>query len=204
MKKNKKIYMMIIISLVCIILLTIYFIQYDFLQEDLLFFQLFHLNTYSNDSSENNTSQIRNTQKNAHMETISFCVQNQNKKLKALNLNNTVNNQTLVNEKIAPGTSGRFDIVLKSYETLNYKIDFKSENKKPTNLRFFTSENKTTYNTLEELGKSLTGIIFHHEEKTIPIYWQWDYEIDHQQNEQDTLDAEEIKEYRFLIYVQGY
>ena len=202
MKKNKKIYMMIIISLVCIILLTIYFIQYDFLQEDLLFFQLFHLNTYSNDSSENNTSQIRNTQKNAHMETISFCVQNQNKKLKALNLNNTVNNQTLVNEKIAPGTSGRFDIVLKSYETLNYKIDFKSE--KPTNLQFYTSEKEKSYHSLEELGEDLTGTVLKKEEKTIPVHWKWEYEISEEQDKQDTLEAKKIREYDFLIYVQGY
>ena len=121
-----------------------------------------------------------------------------------INLLDTVDNKTLVYEKIAPGTSGGFDIVLKSNQQINYKIEFESKNAKPLNLQFYTSDNLQRYNTLEELEENLEGSISKNEEKTIHIFWEWVYETDEDSNVQDTKDAKYIKEYNFLIYVQGF
>ena len=205
MKKNKKRYVMIIMIFMCIILFIINFMRYEFLQEDLLFFQFFN----SKDQSESKINGKKDvveefTERGTSIKIISFHIQYQNRKLKALNLKDTVNNKTLVYEKIAPGTSGRFDILLTSNKDLNYKIEFESKSEKPTNLQFYTSENGKSYHTLEELGEDLTGMVLRKEEKTIPVYWKWEYEISEEQNKQDTLEAEKIREYHFLIYVQGY
>ena len=205
MKKSKKRYVMIIMIFMCIILFIINFMRYEFLQEDLLFFQFFN----SKDQSESKINGKKDvveefTERGTSIKIISFHIQYQNRKLKALNLKDTVNNKTLIYEKIAPGTSGRFDILLTSNKDLNYKIEFESKSEKPTNLQFYTSENGKSYHTLEELGEDLTGMVLRKEEKTIPVYWKWEYEISEEQNKQDTLEAEKIREYHFLIYVQGY
>ena len=178
-----------IIIFMCIILGLISFIKYDFLQEDLLFFQFLN--------SRNQSESKINGKKDV-------TIQYQNRKLKALNLSDTVDNKTLVYEKIAPGTSGRFDILLTSNENLNYKIEFESKSEKPTNLQFYTSEKGKSYHSLEELGEDLTGTVLKKEEKTIPVHWKWEYEISEEQDKQDTLEAKKIREYDFLIYVQGY
>ena len=207
MKPKKKRYV-IIILLVCIIFLIIHFTRYTFLQEDLLFFQFLNSRSQSEDISQKEKKimeeNIQKTDVNTHIEKLYFDVQYKNSKIKALNLTDTVDNQTLVYEKIAPGTSGKFDIVLHSNQNMNYQIAFKSENEKPSNLQFYTLENEKKFDTLEELGENLMGKILENEEKIIPVYWKWGYEANAQQNIQDTLDAKNMREYHFLIYVQGY
>lgn len=207
MKQKKKRYV-IIILLVCIIFLIIHFTRYTFLQEDLLFFQFLNSRSQSEDISQKEKKvmeeNIQKTDANIQIEKLYFDVQYKNSKIKALNLADTVDNQTLVYEKIAPGTSGKFDIVLHSNQNMNYQIAFKSENEKPSNLQFYTLENEKKFDTLEELGENLMGKILENEEKIIPVYWKWGYEANAQQNIQDTLDAKNMREYYFLIYVQGY
>ncbi len=205
MKKGKKRYIMITIIFVCIILFIINFMRYEFLQEDLLFFQFFNSRNQSESKVNGKKDVVEEfTERGTSIKMISFHIQYQNRKLKALNLSDTVDNKTLVYEKIAPGTSGRFDILLTSNEDLNYKIEFESKSEKPTNLQFYTSENEKSYHSLEELGEDLTGIVLRKEEKTIPVHWKWEYEISEEQDKQDTLEAKKIREYDFLIYVQGY
>ena len=205
MKKGKKRYIMITIIFVCIILFIINFMRYEFLQEDLLFFQFFNSRKQSESKVNGKKDVVEEfTERGTSIKMISFHIQYQNRKLKALNLSDTVDNKTLVYEKIAPGTSGRFDILLTSNEDLNYKIEFESKSEKPTNLQFYTSENEKSYHSLEELGEDLTGIVLRKEEKTIPVHWKWEYEISEEQDKQDTLEAKKIREYDFLIYVQGY
>ena len=176
--------------------------RYEFLQEDLLFFQFFNSRNPSDNIAKEGIKE--NTKEETKIKVMYFTVQHKDKKLKALNLKDTVDNKTLVYEKIAPGTSGRFDILLISNEDLNYKIEFESKSEKPTNLQFYTSENGKSYHSLEELGEDLTGRVLRKEEKSIPIYWKWEYEISEEQDKQDTLEAKKIREYDFLIYVQGY
>ena len=135
-----------IIIFMCIILGLISFIKYDFLQEDLLFFQFLNSRNQS-ESKINGKKDVTEefTEKGTSIKMISFHIQYQNRKLKALNLSDTVDNKTLVYEKIAPGTSGRFDILLTSNENLNYKIEFESKSEKPTNLQCYTSEKGKSY-----------------------------------------------------------
>ena len=204
MQKRKKRYIIIMIILVCIIFFMINFIRYDFLQEDLLFFQFLSSRNQSKDISNVRKQVVENEETNINAKTIFFDVQYQKTTIKALNLTETLDNKTLVYEKIAPGTSGEFEIVLNANQNMNYKIAFESENEKPTNLQFYTTNEEKRYATLENLGEILTGKILRNEEKIIPVYWEWKYETSQGQNKQDTLEAKKIREYHFLIYVQGY
>lgn len=202
MKKEKKKIIIFFIILVCIILFIINFIKYDFLQEDLLFFHFLNFNNYSQnklaEEKENTNKEEKNTK------TIKFNVQYKDTDFKVLNLTQTIDNKTLVYEKIAPGTNGNFDILLSCNQNMNYKIGFESKNEKPTNLQFYTSKEEKKYNTLEKLGESLVGTIFKLEKKRITVYWNWEYETNKINDEKDTEEAKKIKEYNFIIYVQGY
>lgn len=209
MKNRKKQYMIVIIIFICLIFLIMHFTIYDFLQEDVIFFQFFNSKNQSKNISDNtNESKIkegRNQEETSiNRKSIFFNVQFQHTKLKAVDLMETIDEKTLVYEKIAPGTSGRFDIILHANQNMNYQIQFESKNEKPSNLFFYSTEEEKIYYTLEELGENLTGKLLKNEEKTIPIYWKWKYETDENQDEQDTLEARKIREYHFLIYVQGY
>ncbi len=209
MKNRKKQYMIVIIIFICLIFLIMHFTIYDFLQEDVIFFQFFNSKNQSKNISDNtNESKIkegRNQEETSiNTKSIFFNVQFQHTKLKAVDLMETIDEKTLVYEKIAPGTSGRFDIILHANQNMNYQIQFESKNEKPSNLFFYSTEEEKIYYTLEELGENLTGKLLKNEEKTIPIYWKWKYETDENQDEQDTLEARKIREYHFLIYVQGY
>ena len=212
MRKKKKTAVIILIVIICIIMFMFFSIKFMFLQEDLLFFQFFNsmskpeytldTNYKINDISQENT--IKSNSKNLNAEQLIFYVQYRDTQLKDLNLSQTIDNKTLVYEKIAPGTKGAFDIILMSKEAMNYKISFKSQNEKPSNLQFYTIQNHKIYSTLEELGDTLKGTILENEEKKIHINWEWCYEISEQNNQKDTEEAKKINEYKFLIYVEGY
>lgn len=183
-----------------------HFTIYDFLQEDVIFFQF--LNSKNQSRGISNTKkeiveEIKKEETTVNTKTIFFHVQYKNTKMKAINLTDTVDNETLVYEKIAPGTSGGFEILLNANQNMSYKIEFESKNEKPNNLQFYTKEGGKRYSTLEELGENLTGEILENEEEIVPIYWEWKYETNQEQNKQDTLEAKKMREYHFLIYVQG-
>ena len=210
MRKKKKI---IIITFIILIMLIFVFksIKYIFLQEDLIFFQLLNSEKKSNNLTKNDsnvTQEISDSRKlnseNSSMKQFTFDVEFKNTKFKDINLYETINQKTLVYEKIAPWTAGNFDIILNSNQKLNYMIQFESKNEKPLNLKFYLSGDETKYDTLEELDDILTGVVSKNEEKVICINWEWCYENDKENNIRDTNDAKEIREYNFLIYVQGY
>ena len=206
MKKRMKRYIIIGIIFLCPIFLMIDFIKYDFLQEDLIFFQFMGSKNQSGKEKTKNeqTARENKNEQQDNIANISFHITYKNTKLKALNLSQTIDKRTLVYEKIAPGTSGRFDILLISNQNMHYQVEFESKDEKPTNLRFYTTGKEKTYATLEELGNALTGTILKNEEKTIPVYWEWEYEQGVNQNQQDTIEAKKIRNYHFLIYVKGY
>ena len=206
MQKRKKRYIIGITIFVCFIFFLMNCKKYDFLQEDLLFFQF--LNSKNQSRGISNTKkeiveEIKKEETTVNTKTIFFHVQYKNTKMKAINLTDTVDNETLVYEKIAPGTSGGFEILLNANQNMSYKIEFESTNEKPNNLQFYTKEGGKRYSTLEELGENLTGEILENEEEIVPIYWEWKYETNQEQNKQDTLEAKKMREYHFLIYVQG-
>ena len=214
--RKKKTWLIILIVFICILLSILNSIKYSFLQEDLLFFQFFHsINQNKNEAdnitnlqeeilNQNNIKVEKNIQKSITTKSIIFEVEYKNTKMQDVNLAETIDNKTLVNEKIAPGTKGNFEIIIKAKENINYEITFESKNSKPSNLQFYIPENNKRYNTLEELDDILKGNIFKNEEKRILIYWEWCYETNKENNIQDTIDAKKIREYNFLIYVKGY
>lgn len=133
--------------------------------------------------------------------------------VQSVNLLSTYNNETLINNKIAPGTSGSFNIVVDATGSevgVDYTINFLNESEKPQNLVFIHNEQK--YTNLQELGEDLSGTIDANDEnktRTITIYWEWQYEVGENQNEIhqndmiDTKNAKEIENYHFDINVIG-
>ena len=118
-----------------------------------------------------------------------------------MKFSDTINKNTLINEKIAPGTSGGFEILLETNQKINYQIKFRSKNEKPQNLNFQIEGEDRKYNSLEELEQTLKGEI--EENKIININWKWEYEIGKNENKQDTEDGKKLKQYQFEIYAIG-
>ena len=202
--KNKR---KIIFKLILILILIILFIKIFFLNglinvekiDDFLFLKLFSNGVYQKNS----------TQDDKYKKIYEFKINYKNLDFKSLNLSDTIDKNTLIYEKIAPGTSGSFDILLYSNQNLKYRIEFDSINKKPKNLKFKalkSGEILEESNTLESLSKKLTGDINQNEKINITINWYWNYE-DKENGEdtdiQDTKDCENIKSYKFNVYAFG-
>ena len=109
----------------------------------------------------------------------------------------------MVNEKIAPGVEGNFQIVLEANEDINYFITFESNNVKPKNLKFENIETQEQKECLEDFGSELKGRISKNEKKVITIHWFWQYENTEEENMQDTIDSQNIRDYEFTIYANG-
>ncbi len=130
-----------------------------------------------------------------------------------VNLLSTYHNETLVNNKVAPGTSGSFNIVVDATGSevgIDYTIQFLNESEKPQNL-VFTYDNQE-YTTIQDLEKNLSGTINANDknkERTITIDWEWQYETGVNENEInqndkiDTDNAKQLDNYTFDIYVTG-
>lgn len=190
------------LKLILILIMIIFFIKMFFLNgllqmqniDDFLFLKLLSKGSL-NGSSNENKYQFRVSYKN-----INF---------KKINLLETIDKDTLLYEKIAPGTRGSFNIVLDSNQSLKYRIEFQSINEKPQNLKFEAlkdGELLKKSNTLEELSKSLKGDINKNQKINITINWYWNFESLNNQEVvdiQDTRDAENIKRYEFSICTFG-
>ncbi len=199
-KQNRKIILIVIV----ILILCIFFFQNkkkfnNQFQDELIFFKLFSSkqeNSENMQKSEKSESQISQA-----YESYRFYVSYHNIDFKNINLTNSINRDTLVHEKIAPGTKGAFEILLETNEKIHYQIKFKSKNQKPENLTFKIEGKDKKYNKLEEMEEDLQGEI--KENKRIIINWQWEYETSETQNRQDTEDGKKIRQYHFTIYAIG-
>lgn len=152
-------------------------------------------------------------QGSADIASWKFKVNENEEKLQKIFLESTINNETVSNNKVAPGTEGSFQIKLDATGTevgINYKISFENETQKPTNLMFIYQGNN--YSSIKELEKTLTGTINAKEvEKTkvIEIGWKWPYETGEtleailKNDEIDTKEAQNISTYSFDIIVSG-
>ena len=130
-----------------------------------------------------------------------------------VNLLSTYNNETLINNKVAPGTSGSFNIVVDATGTevgVDYRIQFLNESEKPQNLIFTYDDQQ--YTTIQKKKKDLSGTINANDEnktRTITINWEWQYETGENENEInqndkiDTDNAKQLENYTFDIYVTG-
>lgn len=198
MKKNKKIIIiyLIIFFILGIIINFIFFSNKVNYSDDLIFFKLF---------GKGQDSQIdyKNFKIASNVNSYIFDVTYNNIDFKNVNILNTVDNKTLVNEKVAPGTEGEFNIILTSNRDTNYEIKFDSKNDKPKNLVFLVEGNKEIYKTLEDMQKILKGNIRKSEQKIITIKWQWNYTNGNEQDIQDTKDGINLSKYNFNIYTIG-
>lgn len=181
-----------IIVIIFIILFIIFFIfqkvQKWFYSDEIIIFNL-----YEEQSDSENKSYIFN---------VGF-----NKvQTKSIDLYDTLKEETLINEKIAPGVSGEFDIIINSLDStskIKYQIDFKSKNDKPKNLLFNIKEDEEKHKSLEDLQKKLVGVLDENSSKRITIQWSWQYENTIAENVQDTLDGQNIQTYNFDVNIIG-
>lgn len=132
-------------------------------------------------------------------------------------LQNTYDTETLTEGKIAPGTSGNFDIEIDATGSdvgISYEVKFiEQEGKevKPTNLKFSIDNGETYYSSIHDLEDELKGIINADDKskiKTINIKWLWPYEtgedLEILENDKiDTLQGKTIEEYTFSIEIIG-
>lgn len=201
--KEKLIKLILILSL--IIIFSIIFLNTNFSKvhknDDFLFLKLFF-------KGEDISTQV-NSSKQMNQEKYIFRVNYKNMNFKSINLLDTYDKKTSINEKIAPGTKGSFYIQLNSNQNLKYQIKFQSINEKPKNLKFKALQGEKLLaesNTLEVLSEKLYGYIRKNEEININVCWYWDYEekIDTDINDfQDTIDSQNIRKYQFNVFVLG-
>ena len=211
MKKKKK----IILKLILILILIILFLKIFFLKGlsniqkngDFLFLKLFSNGESLSKDIQNSEDDLLGIEDREYQKVYNFKIDYKNIDFKSIDLAETIDKNTLVYEKIAPGTSGSFNILLDSNQNLKYKIEFNSINEKPQNLNFRALKNGEVLgeaNTLEELSKELTGYINKDEKIDFTINWYWNYESDKENSDiQDTKDAENIKRYQFNLYILG-
>ena len=150
---------------------------------------------------------------NAEIASWNFKVNENEEEIQTIKLASTINNETLVNNKIAPGTNGSFTIKVDGTGSdvgINYTVNVQNETQKPQNLVFIY--NDTQYTTIQELAENLSGTIDANEEdktRTITINWKWQYETGENTNEIaqndkiDTKNAKELNDYTFDVHVTG-
>lgn len=149
----------------------------------------------------------------AEIATWSFKVNGQKEQVQEIKLVSTYNSETLVNNKIAPGTSGSFNIIVDATGSevgIKYNIKFVEESNKPQNLKFIYGGKE--YDSIKQLGDELSGTIAANEEdktRTINVQWKWNYETGSSAEQInandiiDTNDAISIANYTFQVIVTG-
>ncbi len=153
------------------------------------------------------TSQITGNEGEATVAKWAFVDDNETQEIE-IALEGTVDPTTLVEERIAPGTSGSFDVELVNTNTevgVDFSILINSITNKPTNLVFYRDANHT-----EELTPGTTTITGQLEAEdstglTVPIYWEWVYESDQPATDDpiDTQDGEAANTITVGITITG-
>lgn len=149
----------------------------------------------------------------AEVATWNFRVNGQKEQVQSIHLASTCDNETLVDHKIAPGTSGSFNIMVDGTGSdvgIRYNISFSNESNKPNNLKF--EYENVEYDSIQELQDNLSGVINANDEnktRTLTIKWKWNYETGNNETEianhdvMDTKDAQDIENYTFHVSVTG-
>lgn len=188
MKHKKTAFLLIVILIILLFFILFNKFSKKEASDDIIFFKLF-----------SQTKQNSNTKENEYI----FDFSKNNEISTNMNLWETVSKNTLINEKIAPGTEGEFEIKLKSNKSIYYEINFLSQNKKPKNLVFSIKGDNKRYSKLEDLRDELQGNLNKMETKSIIIQWKWDYDTGAKEDMQDTKDGTSIKDYHFYIHATG-
>lgn len=148
---------------------------------------------------------------NADIANWSFQIAKNGESTKTVTLRNTVDKATLVNGRIAPGTSGKFEVTLDATGAevgVDYTLAFLEEMNKPTNLVF--TYNDKQYKSLTDIG-NIKGTIELGNERTkkIVIKWTWLYQTGSTDTEKakndeiDTKDGTSLLDYTFDIVAYG-
>lgn len=149
----------------------------------------------------------------AEIATWDFKVNGESEQVDEISLVSTCNNETLVDNKIAPGTAGSFNIIVDATDSdvgINYNITFTEEENKPENLKFFYDDKE--YNSIKDLEEDLYGTINTNDgnkARTLNIKWEWPYQTGTNEDEIakndliDTKDAKTIQNYTFSVVVTG-
>ena len=108
-----------------------------------------------------------------------------------IKLDETYDPSTLVAKRIAPGTSGKFDIKLSNKNSevgVNFTIAFTDTTNVPQNLVFKQGSTEINPST-----GTVTGHIAAGEELTVPLTWEWKYYTSDANDAKDTTDGETPK-----------
>lgn len=142
-----------------------------------------------------------------------FVVNEATEQMETIKLADTYNKDTLINGRIAPGTSGSFDLVIDATDAevgVKYKVDFEDETNKPSNLKF--KYNDMIFDEIEDYEDVFTGIIDAddtNKTRTLTVDWEWAYETTDNDNtleendNTDTTEGLEALDYSFNITVTG-
>ncbi len=115
----------------------------------------------------------------------------------------TADASTLASSKIAPGTSGSFDIEVSNLNSevgINYEITFTDISNLPTNLVF--KQNGTAMNDTTGMTKKITGTLQKGHTATIPVTWEWPYETTGGDSA-DTTDGAAAQTLTFKAHIVG-
>ena len=181
---------------------------------DFINLSILQLDVDKQQQSERGTEEItKKNKKQRPKNQYDFDISFKNKSSTEIDLINTIESKGFVNSKVAPGDSGSFSIVIstqKSTVDMKYQIKFQDlSNEKPSNMSFKVRDDSQTYTNLQELEKSLSGVISKKSKKTITIDWQWAYETGETEeaikknDEIDTSEGEKLKNYQFKMIVAG-
>ena len=203
MKKKLNLIIMLIGILIFLIIIFTNVINYKNLQEDIFFLKFLSENNNNDNRKDEELNSVKGIIVRKENIQYIFDIEYKNTTFRNVNLLDTINSKTLVNEKIAPGVNGTFDIVIYSNHNANYNIYFESVSQKPQNLKFYIVGTDCYKKTLEELSDNLSGTIQKGDKKTITIGWKWEYENGEKGSMQDTEDAELIDKYLFNILALG-
>ena len=201
-KNDKKIKKSKIIIIIIILMISIFFIflknSNNKLYQDILFLKYLKSGAKEEIIEKKNIKEYKKD-----IKEYKFNVKYKELEFKNINLIETINKKTLINEKIAPGVEGTFKIIITANADTRYYVEFKNINEKPKNLKFENLEKREIVDDIEEFNNNLNGKIKKGEEKVITIHWFWEYENKEEGNIQDTKDSLNIDKYQFNIKAYG-
>ena len=193
MKKNNKV---IKVTLVALLLIAFILVGYTFSK----YSKSYTAQTSSTVAKWKFGGEIFNAKNSSTVSTISLA--------------DTIENPSIKNGRIAPGTNGDFTIVIDgtgSEVDLDYSVELVKETSKPQNLKF--SCNGNSYASLKELiaGEAdFKGKINFDDlnmKKEILVEWEWPYETMSPEgtpmDEVDNEDGKNISNYEFSLKING-
>ena len=184
LKNNKKKIIILILIFIIILCMLLKIAQAKDLgfQEDLIFFKLFGVENIQENNKESSKLNFKNN-------NYEIKVKRGENTYKKIDLLQTIDARTLINEKIAPGVKGKFYVYLTSKNDMEYAIKILDKNKRPRNFKFEIEEKE--------------GKLEKNEVKKVEVNWEWPYEINEKENIEDTKDGINLEKYEFEIYTVG-